>query len=274
MPGRTVVVTGAARGLGRAIAEAFGAAGDRVALVDVLEDTLDETVNALTGAGVRAAGFAADTTDPDQVGRLPQRVTESLSAPDILVNNAGTFSVIGPVWETDPALWFRDLNTNLYGTYLCCRAFSAGLVERGAGRIVNIVSSGGVGDPHAYSTGYACSKTGVMRLTEGLAAEARDHGVSVFAVGPPALDTRMTRFIVEDEGGRKWRPGFGRIFEEGRDHDPADIARFVVDLVSGDADALTGRFFDPRVPLADTLSNAGAIVEQDLWTLRITGRER
>ena len=82
----------------------------------------------------------------------------------------------------------------------------------------------------------------------------------------------MTRFIVDDEGGRKWRPDFSKIFEEGRDHDPADIARFIVDLVSGRADGLTGRFFDPRRPIEDYMDEAKKIIENDLWTLRITGR--
>ena len=272
MDARTVVVTGGARGLGKAIGKAFGERGDRIALVDILPDALQETVEQFRGEGITVIGCPADTTDQLQVDALPEAVEAELGPTDILINNAGTFSVIGPVWEVDPQRWFRDITTNLYGTFLCCAAFVREFVPRGSGTVVNIASSGGVGDPHPYSTGYACSKAGVMRLTEGLAAEAREHGVSVFAVGPPALDTQMTRFIVDDEGGRKWRPDFSKIFEEGRDHDPADIARFIVDLVSGRADALTGRFFDPRRPIEDYLDEAKKIIENDLWTLRITGR--
>ena len=135
-----------------------------------------------------------------------------------------------------------------------------------------MVSSGGVGDPHPYSTGYASSKTGLMRLTEGLAAEARDHGVKVFAVGPPAIRSEMTKFIATDPEGRKWRPGFDRLFEEGNGHPAEMVAAFMVELVSGRADALTGRYFDPRHSLDEILQRSEDIIEKDLYTLRIRGK--
>ena len=98
------------------------------------------------------------------------------------------------------------------------------MVARKRGCVVNMVSSGGVGDPHPYSTSYASSKAGSMRLTEGLAAELREQGIPVFAVAPPAILTDMTRFILEDPGGKKWRPGFEQLFERGEDYPPEAVA--------------------------------------------------
>ena len=266
-----VVVTGAARGLGRVIAEAFGNAGARVALVDILED-VHTTSKEMASAGMLVLPVVADTTNRDDVDGMVVKVLDAFGCVDVLVNNAGTFSVVGPVWEADPEKWFRDVEVNLYGSFLVSRAVVKGMVERGSGYVINIVSGGGVGDPHPFSTSYASSKTGLMRLTEGLAAEAKSRGVKVFAVGPPAIRTQMTEFLMDDEGAKTWRPTFGNIFEEGRDAPPELVSDFIMQLMSGKADALTGRFFDPRRNFDDYVRGAERIVAEDLWTLRITGR--
>ncbi len=265
-------MTGAARGLGKATARAFASEGASVALVDVLRDLLEETVAEVEAEGGRALPFTADITDRHQVGAMVEAVTRELGPPDVLVNNAATFSVIAPVWEADPERWLRDIRVNLCGTFLVCRAVVKGMVARKTGTVINVVSSGGVSDPHAYSTSYATSKTAVMRLTEGLAAEAAEHNVKVFAVGPPAIRTEMTRFIATDPGGHKWRPGFGRIFEEGKDTPAESVADFIVEMTSGKYDALTGRYFEARWDLEEMAGREEEILEKDLYTLRIRGK--
>jgi NAD(P)-dependent dehydrogenase (short-subunit alcohol dehydrogenase family) len=269
LSGRVAIVTGAARGIGRAIARAYAAEGARVALVDVLADALADAAAEIASAGGRCLAVTADVTEVSEVEVMAARVADQLGGPDILVNNAGTFSTIGPVWEADPEKWFRDVRVNLYGSFLCCRAVVGGMIARGGGYVINVVSSGGVGDPHPYSTSYASSKAGLMRLTEGLAAECREHGVKVFALAPPAIRTAMTEFIMNDPGGRKWRPGFKRIFEEGRDASPELVARLAVDLVSGRADALTGRYFLATRDFQEVVGQTHAILEGDLMTLRL-----
>jgi len=263
------IVTGAARGIGRSIAEALSAQGARVAIVDILGDQLQETAAEMRKSGATVLPVVTDTTQVAQVDAMAQKVEKELGPVDVLVNNAGTFSYIGTVWEADPERWFRDIRVNLYGSFLVCRAVVGGMVERKRGYVINIVSSGGVGDPHPYSTSYASSKTGLMRLTEGLAKEVGGHGVKVFAVGPPAILTEMTRFIMDDDGGKKWRPGFGKNLLEGRGHKPEVVADYIVELLSGKADRLTGRYFLPHQSLDDIVKNSDEIIEKDLLTLRI-----
>ena len=269
LEGAIAIITGAARGIGRKIAETLAAQGAEVAIVDILDDQLQETAAEMKGSGATVLPIAVDITQVSQVDAMADRVQNELGPADILVNNAGTFSYIGPVWEADPDRWFRDIRVNLYGNFLVCRAIVKGMVERKRGYVINMVSSGGVGDPHPYSTSYASSKTGLMRLTEGLAKEVQEHGVKVFAVGPPAILTEMTKFIMNDPGGKKWRPGFGKNLLEGHGHKPEVVADFIVQLLSGKADRLTGRYFLPHQSLDEIVERAEEIISDDLLTLRI-----
>lgn len=267
--GSVAIVTGAARGIGRKIAEILAAKGACIALVDILEDQLKKTAREIEQSGKNVLPIVTDITQVLQVNEMVERVQNELGPIDILVNNAGTFSYIGPVWEADPEKWFRDIKVNLYGSFLVCRAVVKYMVSRKSGYVINTVSSGGVGDPHPYSTSYASSKAGLMRLTEGLAKEVEGHGVKVFAIAPPAILTEMTKFIMNDPGGKKWRPGFSKIFEEKHDCPPEMVADLVVKLLSGRADRLTGRYFLVLQDFDEIVAKADEIISKDSLTLRI-----
>jgi NAD(P)-dependent dehydrogenase (short-subunit alcohol dehydrogenase family) len=263
------IVTGAARGLGKAVSTALAAAGARVALVDLLGSEVRAAAEELSQQGGRVLPVETDITCLEQVEDMARQVGRALGPVDLLVNNAGTFSVIAPVWEADPEKWFRDIRVNLYGSFLCCRTIVRGMVERCRGRVINVASSGGVSGPHPYSTSYAASKTALVRLTEGLAQEAEQHGVSVFAIGPPAIRTAMTDFIATDPGGRRWRPSFA----DSRWHSPDCVTRVVLALAGGRYDRLTGRYLLLPVDLDVVLAEADRILAEDLLTLRIRPME-
>jgi NAD(P)-dependent dehydrogenase (short-subunit alcohol dehydrogenase family) len=270
LSGCVVIVTGSARGIGKAIASAYARRGAKLCLGDMLESQLATTADELRAQGATVVTAATDVTDPAQVQRMFDLAESKLGPLDVQVNNAGTFSYVGPLWEAPPVQWLRDIRVNLYGSFLCCREAAARMVKRGRGYIINMVSSGGVGDPHAFSTSYASSKAGLMRLTEGLAKEAAPHGVKVFAVAPPAVQSEMTQFLLDDEGSRKWRPEFRQAFADGTRWVPADaVAEMCVQLVSGRADSLTGRYFLVQPGVAAMAAQADRILREDLWTLRI-----
>jgi len=241
-----------------------------VAMVDVLEDDLAKAAITIEKRGATVLPIVADVTDAAQVDAMVRRAEAELGPVDALVNNAATFSYVGPLWEAPPETWFRDIRVGLFGGFLCCRAVLGKMVPRERGTIINMVSSGGVGDPHAYSTSYACTKTALMRLTEGLAREAAPHGIKVFALAPPAVHTEMTQFIMDDPGGRRWRPEFRERFADGSAFHPASLlGRWTVDLLSGRADALTGRYFLATRDFDEVVSQADRILQDDLMTLRI-----
>jgi NAD(P)-dependent dehydrogenase (short-subunit alcohol dehydrogenase family) len=210
----------------------------------------------------------ADITDVDSVDAMAERIEQQWGAPDVLVNNASTFSTIAPVWEADPDKWFRDVKTNLYGTFLVCRRVVRGMVARGNGCVVNVVG-GGVSGPSPHNTSYACAKTGALRLTDSMAAELEPHNVRVFALLPGVVLSEMTRFIMNDEGGRKWRPDFHKHFERGDDQLPEEVAEAAVALAAGEADFLHGRCLPAYRDRAAILAAEQEVVSQHLMTLRI-----
>jgi NAD(P)-dependent dehydrogenase (short-subunit alcohol dehydrogenase family) len=126
-----------------------------------------------------------------------------------------------------------------------------------------------MGGPHLYTTGYDTSKTGVVKLTEALAKEAKGYGVKAFALVPGTVLTKMTEFIMESPEGQKWRPTFKNAFEANRDTPPETAAKFVVELVNGRFDALTGRYFDARSDIEKIIKQTDEILKKDRFVLRL-----
>ncbi|MFC1719065.1 SDR family NAD(P)-dependent oxidoreductase [Candidatus Poribacteria bacterium] len=265
--GAVAVVTGGARGIGRAIAKAYADRGARVAIVDILADQVQATANEMREAGATVLPIHIDITIPSQVDEMVARVKGKLGPIDILVNNAGSLSALGPIWDVDRDKWFRDVTVNLYGTFLCCQAVVKDMIQNNGGYIINLTT--GMRGPHLYTTGYDTSKTGVVKLTEALAKEAKEYGVKAFAMVPGAVLTDMTKFIMESPEGRKWRPTFKNIFEANRDCPPEFAASMAVELVGGKADALTGRYFDARSDLTKIIDQADEVLEKDRFVLRL-----
>lgn len=269
LAGKVVLVTGAGRGIGRAMALAYAEEGARVALVSRSPEQLTEGVREIERRGGTALALPLDITDPAAVEAGFARVEAEHGAVDVLVNNAGRFSAIGPVWELEAERWWSDVTVNLHGTFLCCRAVLRGMVARGRGRIINVIG-GGTGNPFAYGSGYAASKAAVMRLTECLAQELAEggHPIAVFAMGPGLVRTTLTEYQLHSPEGRKWMPRVERMFAEGVDVPPTRAAALAVALASGRFDRLAGRCFSINDDLEDLWMRQDEIIRKDQKTLR------
>ncbi|MPY88182.1 MAG: SDR family oxidoreductase [Luteitalea sp.] len=197
LDGRRALVTGGARGIGRAIAGAFAEAGADVALASRSTAACETAASEIAEAtGRRARAFTADVTVAGDVERLMAEIDKALGPLDILVNNAGT-NVRGPAEQLTEADWDVVIDTNLKGPFLCARAVGPGMAARGWGRIINLGSIMGV-VALAGRAPYASSKAGVMNLTRVLALEWASRGVTVNALCPGVFATEMNRQLMND----------------------------------------------------------------------------
>jgi NAD(P)-dependent dehydrogenase (short-subunit alcohol dehydrogenase family) len=199
LEGRTALVTGASRGIGRAIALAFAEAGAAVALAARDVAALDDLAGRVRGAGGRAVVIGCDVTDPVQVERMAATAIAELGGLDVVVNNAGGADHVGPFTDLTPRDWSSTMAVNLDGTVLVCRALAGHLLERGSGSVINVVSvAGTAGLPMAAH--YAAAKSAVISLSQTLAVEWAGRGVRVNALAPGWTDTDLTRVFTADRG--------------------------------------------------------------------------
>jgi NAD(P)-dependent dehydrogenase (short-subunit alcohol dehydrogenase family) len=265
LEGRVAVVTGAGRGIGRAVALSLAQAGAKVAAVARTQAEIEETTATIKKSG-DAQAFAVDVTDASGVRRAIDKIEVVLGPIDVLVNNAGQLGRIGPFVESEPGEWWRVLDVNVRGPMLWTRGVLPGMMARGRGRIVNI-ASGLL--PYPYLSAYVTSKTALVRFSETLAAETRARGVHVFAIGPGTTRTAMSEHSLTSEEGRRWIPWFGRIFTEKLDVAMERPVRLIVELASGRGDALSGRYVTVFDDLDALLLRAAEIEREGLYSLRI-----
>jgi NAD(P)-dependent dehydrogenase (short-subunit alcohol dehydrogenase family) len=226
-----------------------------------------ETVSRIERAGGRALAVTADVTDADAVAQLVGETERQLGPVDLLVNNAGSVSPIAPLWEVDPAAWRACVNTNLCGTFLCAWAVLPGMVARRRGRIINLAGSVPT-QAMPYFTAYDGAKAAVLRLTEGLALETREHGVHIFAVSPGMVHTTMADDVLGSPWARRVFPTLDASAQSW-DVPPERAAAVCVYLASGQADALSGHYVNVRADVAELVRRAEEIAGQDLYTLRL-----
>jgi NAD(P)-dependent dehydrogenase (short-subunit alcohol dehydrogenase family) len=268
LAGRVVLVTGGGRGIGRAITRAFARAGATVVATSRTRQELDETIGLVERDGGAARAIVADVTDRAAVETLVADVLAAYGRVDVLVNNAGSFAALGPVWETDPDLWLRDVTTNLFGTFLCSRAVLPGMIERRDGTIVNLIGGGAL-SPGAGWTGYASSKAGIMRFTDSLAREVAPYDVFVFALGPGLVRTAMTEYLLGRPGVEQINPGFVAALRSGNVAPPEQAGRLAVFLATLRDPRLSGRLFQVGSDYARAPDRAEDIARDDLFTLRL-----
>jgi 2-hydroxycyclohexanecarboxyl-CoA dehydrogenase len=240
-----VFVTGAGRGVGRAIARRFGNLGYAVAAAGRSEALLRELAEELKDRGSQSHVLVCDVTDRGSILRSVADAERQLGPIDVLVNNAGV-AESAPFPSMSDELWDRMLAVNLTGTYLCTRAVIPGMFERGRGRVINIASVAGR-KGFAYSAAYCAAKHGVVGLTRALAIEAAPKGVTVNAICPGWLDTDMTRESIErivratGRSAADARSALERMNPQRRLIDPDEVAALAVYLAGPDARGVTGQ---------------------------------
>ncbi|MCS4509830.1 SDR family NAD(P)-dependent oxidoreductase [Xylophilus ampelinus] len=244
LQGRHAVITGAARGIGAAIAERLAAEGAVLTLLGRNLDTL-QALAARLPASARALPVACDITSADSVAQAFATARATAGPVAILVNNAGQAESV-PFHRMDAAHWQRMLAVNLTGTFTCIQAALPGLLAAGAGRIVNVASTAGLRG-YAYVAAYAAAKHGVIGLTRSLALELAAKGITVNAVCPGYTDTDIVRDSVARVASKTGRSTaeaqaeFVRGNPQGRLVSPAEVADTVAWLCGDGAAAVTGQ---------------------------------
>jgi 3-hydroxybutyrate dehydrogenase len=245
LQGKAAVVTGAASGIGRAVAEALAHAGAAVCVADVNEEDGRRTVQAIIGAGGRAVFARADVSRPDAVRAMIQQAADAFGRLDILVNNAG-LQHIAPIVDFPEAQWDRLVAIMLTGTFLCTKYALPHMIRQGWGRVVNISSAHGlIASP--FKSAYVASKHGIVGLTKVAAWEVAEHGITVNAVCPGYVRTPLVEGQVAAQARVHGIPEaevVSRIMLEPqavkRLLDPQEVAALVVFLCSEAAGGITG----------------------------------
>jgi NAD(P)-dependent dehydrogenase (short-subunit alcohol dehydrogenase family) len=247
LTGKVAVVTGAGRGVGRAISLALATSGAKVALVARSRVQLEETCAAIIASGGIGRVFALDVTrSSDVLEELKNGVERLWDAPQILVNCAGTFGPIDLLKDGDPARWIETISVNTIGPYLTCRAFVGGMIAARWGRIVNATSAASLHPPGPLNSAYAASKVALNQMTRSLAAELEGTGVTANVFHPGDIKTAMWRDIkarAEAMGpaGQGYRDWADWVERTGGDP-PEKAANLVLGLTSDSSAEINGQF--------------------------------
>lgn len=237
--GKVALVTGAARGIGRAIARAFADQRAHVIVNDIIaEKELSDIAGEISTTGIESIGIQADVTNSDQVKGMMQRTAQTFGRLDILVNNAGIIrrGSIETVSEKD---WDQVIAVNLKGTFNCCHAAADRMIKQRSGKIVNVSSIAGKTGDITSAPGYGPSKAAIDALTKTLARQLAAYGINVNGVAPHAIETEMSAEWSEEK--RKSIIGAIPLKRLGQ---PQEVAEAVLFLASDKANFITGEILD------------------------------
>jgi NAD(P)-dependent dehydrogenase (short-subunit alcohol dehydrogenase family) len=235
LAGKTALVTGAARGIGLAIASRLSADGARVAVLDIEREAAEATAKKMGGGAI---AIVADVTRTAEVDAAVKRVVETWGRLDILVNNAGITGRSFPIWELSDEDWARVIAVDLTSVFLCCRAAVKVMLGQGTGRIINIASiAGKEGNPTLVP--YSTAKAGVIGLTKALAKEVATRGIFVNAVAPAVIGTEMLKQMEQSTVDLL----ISKI-PMGRVGKPEEVAALVAWLASDECSFSTGAVYD------------------------------
>ena len=267
---KIAIITGAGRGIGRAIAIAFAKEGAKVSLVARTVSELEETAQLIEEYGSQSIVIPTDVTEPGSVTAMVQETISRYGRVDILVNNAGVSGPIGPLQDNRIDDWIKTIQVNVIGPYLCCKSVVPLMTNQGGGKIINLAGAG-ANNAWANLSAYCTSKAGVVRMTEVLALELENKNIQVNALGPGSIHTRMWEELRNgaeaanateiQEIGDRVLSGGGASLEK-----PAELAVF---LASDDSGELSGRLISAVADdYNDIASKIPEIMQSEALTLR------
>ena len=267
---QVAIITGAGRGIGQAIAQAYAREGAHLALAARSQPELEQTAAEIAKTGGQAIAVPTDVTDPAQAERLASAALTRFGRIDLLVNNAGISGPVGPLQDNDIAQWAETISVNLTGTFLVCRAVIPIMLQQGGGKIINL---SGAGAANAWSnlSAYCASKAAVVRLTEVLAQELAPRNITVNALGPGSVHTSMWDQMTQDaaRAGADFIHQLGLQVTSGGGAPIAECAELAVWLASQESDNLTGRLISATTDDFRNLpSRIPQIMATDAATLR------
>jgi dehydrogenase/reductase SDR family member 4 len=234
LKGKVALVTGASRGIGRAIAETFAREGAKVVICGRKQDTLEEVARAI---GPAAVPIVCHVGRSDQIQSMVDRVTRELGRIDILVNNAATNVAQAPCLEIDEGMFDKMIEINLKSAFRLTQLMAPGMCERGSGSIINISSISGV-RPQFEGLLYSMTKAALIMMTQSYALELGPKGVRVNAIAPGLIETALSAYYWQDEARREKRTEQQPIRHLGQ---PAEIAEVALLLASDRSSFMTGQ---------------------------------
>lgn len=274
---KNILITGGSMGLGYAAAEACLQANGRVVICARNQDDLDAAVSRLKADGHQnIAGITTDVTKQEEIETALNKVESQFGPLNAVIHSAGIYGPIGPITEVNPQEWLDVMQINLFGTFLVVRQTCLRLQKNGGGRIA-LFSGGGAASPFPNYTGYACSKVGVVRLTETIALEMAPHNIEVNCIAPGFVITRLHQqtLAAGNLAGEKFLDATKNQIEKGGV--PASVGGSAAAfLISDQAKGITGKFVAaPYDGWKDWPEHLEELKSTDIFTLRrIMPKER
>lgn len=269
LAGNAAIITGAGRGIGRAIALAFAHEGADVLVASRTLSEVAETAEEVRALGRHALALKVDVSNRDEVERMVAQAFDEFGKLDILVNSAGIYGAIGPLVDNDPEKWVQTVRINLFGSFFCARAVLPFMIRQRRGKIINL-SGGGASSPLPNFSAYAASKAAIVRLTETLAEEVKGFNIQVNAIAPGAVNTRlMDEILAAGAAAGEEMLARTRQQKETGGVPPEKAAALAVFLASEESGGLSGRLISAVWDDWESMNkHIDQIMGSDLYTLR------